>query len=43
VCRLARAHGTPRILTEAQLDEVIAEATRLNYGKSGRGREPGGR
>jgi L-fuculose-phosphate aldolase len=43
VYRLARAHGTPRIMTDAELDEVVAEAMRLNYGKSGRGREPGGR
>jgi L-fuculose-phosphate aldolase len=43
VYRLARGHGTPRILTGAELDEVTAEARRLRYGESRRGREHGGR
>jgi L-fuculose-phosphate aldolase len=43
IYRLACAHGTPRILTEAELYEVIAEAARLGYGEVGREREPGGR
>jgi L-fuculose-phosphate aldolase len=33
VYRLARAHGEPRILSEAELDEVTAEARRRRYGE----------
>lgn len=33
VYRLARAHGEPRILTQAELDEVAAEARRRRYGE----------
>ena len=33
VYRLARAHGTPRILTEAELAEVAAETRRRRYGE----------
>jgi L-fuculose-phosphate aldolase len=33
VYRLARAHGEPRILSEAELDEVAAEARRRRYGE----------
>src|SRR5262249_35179726 len=33
VYRLARAHGAPRILSQAELDEVAAEARRRNYGE----------
>lgn len=33
VYRLARAHGEPRILSQAELDEVAAEARRRRYGE----------
>lgn len=33
VYRLARAHGEPRILSPAELDEVAAEAQRRRYGE----------
>jgi L-fuculose-phosphate aldolase len=33
VYRLARAHGAPRILSQAELDEVAAESRRRNYGE----------
>jgi L-fuculose-phosphate aldolase len=33
VYRLARAHGEPRILSQAELDEVTAEARRRRYGE----------
>jgi L-fuculose-phosphate aldolase len=33
VYRLARAYGEPRILTQAELDEVAAEARRRRYGQ----------
>jgi len=33
VYRLARAHGEPRILTPAELDEVAAETRRRRYGE----------
>jgi L-fuculose-phosphate aldolase len=33
VYRLARAYGQPRILTQAELDEVAAEARRRRYGQ----------
>lgn len=33
VYRLARAHGEPRILSQAELDEVSAEARRRRYGE----------
>jgi L-fuculose-phosphate aldolase len=33
VYRLARAYGEPRILTQAELDEVAAEAHRRRYGQ----------
>jgi L-fuculose-phosphate aldolase len=33
VYRLARAHGEPRILSQAELDEVAAEALRRRYGE----------
>jgi L-fuculose-phosphate aldolase len=33
VYRLARAHGEPRILSQAELDEVAAEAKRRRYGE----------
>jgi L-fuculose-phosphate aldolase len=33
VYRLARVHGQPRILTQAELDEVAAEARRRRYGQ----------
>jgi L-fuculose-phosphate aldolase len=33
VYRLARAHGDPRILSQAELDEVAAEARRRRYGE----------
>jgi L-fuculose-phosphate aldolase len=33
VYRLARAHGVPRILSQAELDEVAAEARRRRYGQ----------
>jgi L-fuculose-phosphate aldolase len=33
VYRLARAHGEPRILSPAELDEVTAEARRRRYGE----------
>jgi L-fuculose-phosphate aldolase len=33
VYRLARAHGEPRILSRAELDEVAAEARRRRYGE----------
>jgi len=33
VYRLARAHGDPRILSQAELDEVTAEARRRRYGE----------
>jgi L-fuculose-phosphate aldolase len=33
VYRLARAHGEPRLLSQAELDEVAAEARRLRYGE----------
>ena len=33
VYRLARAHGAPRILSQAELDDVAAEARRRNYGE----------
>jgi L-fuculose-phosphate aldolase len=33
VYRLARSHGTPRILTEAELAEVAAETRRRRYGE----------
>jgi L-fuculose-phosphate aldolase len=33
VYRLAGAHGEPRILTQAELDEVAAEARRRRYGE----------
>jgi len=33
VYRLARAHGAPRILSQAELDEVAAESQRRNYGE----------
>lgn len=33
VYRLARAHGAPRILSQAELEEVAAEARRRNYGE----------
>lgn len=33
VYRLAREHGEPRILSEAELDEVSAEARRRRYGE----------
>lgn len=33
IYRLARAHGTPRILTAAELDEVTAEMRRRHYGE----------
>lgn len=32
VYRLARSHGEPRILSQAELDEVAAEARRRRYG-----------
>ncbi len=37
VYRLARAHGSPRILTAAELDEVAAESRRRRYGERRRG------
>lgn len=37
VYRLARAHGEPRILSQAELDEVSAEARRRRYGERRRG------
>jgi L-fuculose-phosphate aldolase len=40
IYRLACSHGTPRILTAAELAEVTAEAKRRRYGQ---GRRPGGR
>ena len=36
VYRLARSFGTPRILSTAELDDVIAETRRIGYG-TGRG------
>jgi L-fuculose-phosphate aldolase len=33
VYRLTRAHGEPRILSQAELDEVAAEARRRRYGE----------
>jgi L-fuculose-phosphate aldolase len=39
IYRLACSHGTPRILTAAELAEVTAEAKRRRYGQ---GRRPGG-
>ena len=33
VYRLARAHGEPRILSQAELDEVAAESRRRHYGE----------
>ena len=33
VYRLARAHGTPRTLSPAELDEVAAESARRQYGE----------
>jgi L-fuculose-phosphate aldolase len=33
VYRLARAHGEPRILSQAELDEVAAEMSRVSYGQ----------
>ncbi len=33
VYRLARAHGEPRILSQAELEEVAAESRRLGYGE----------
>jgi L-fuculose-phosphate aldolase len=33
VYRLARSHGEPRILSQAELDEVAAEARRRRYGQ----------
>ncbi|HUD78345.1 MAG TPA: class II aldolase/adducin family protein [Streptosporangiaceae bacterium] len=33
VYRLACAHGTPRILSQAELDEVAAESRRRHYGQ----------
>lgn len=33
VYRLARCHGTPRILSPAELDEVSAEMSRIGYGE----------
>lgn len=33
VYRLARCHGSPRILSQAELDEVTAETSRVRYGK----------
>jgi L-fuculose-phosphate aldolase len=33
VYRLARAHGAPRILSQAELDEVAAESRRRSYGE----------
>ncbi len=33
VYRLACAHGTPRILSQAELDEVAAESRRRHYGE----------
>jgi L-fuculose-phosphate aldolase len=33
VYRLARAHGEPRILSQAELDDVAAEARRRRYGE----------
>jgi L-fuculose-phosphate aldolase len=33
VYRLASAHGTPRILSQAELDEVAAESRRRHYGE----------
>jgi L-fuculose-phosphate aldolase len=33
VYRLARAHGTPRTLSPAELDEVAAESARRKYGE----------
>ncbi len=33
VYRLARAHGEPRILSRAELDEVAAESRRRHYGE----------
>jgi L-fuculose-phosphate aldolase len=33
VYRLACAHGTPRILSQAELDEVAAESQRRHYGE----------
>jgi L-fuculose-phosphate aldolase len=38
VYRLARAHGEPRILSQAELDEVAAEARRRRYGERRRAR-----
>lgn len=33
VYRLARAHGTPRVLSQSELDDVSAEARRRRYGE----------
>jgi L-fuculose-phosphate aldolase len=33
VYRLARGHGEPRILSQAELDEVSAEISRIHYGQ----------
>jgi L-fuculose-phosphate aldolase len=33
VYRLARCHGSPRILSQAELDEVAAEISRVRYGE----------
>ncbi len=43
VYRLARSHGTPRILSAAELDEVTAETERRGYGVRRRDQRSTGR